>query len=103
MAIPAWNWLRGVYQAPVINEEEMDSSEIAFIFFQDTQELIYTLWSATFQKAGEYCPKVKKLRAGISPRLLVAVHKVSFHLVFFFQMISAMPVMLLLCQKAQLY
>lgn len=27
MAIPAWNWLTGVYQAPEINPEEMDTSE----------------------------------------------------------------------------
>lgn len=42
MAIAVWNWLTGVYQAPGINPEETDTSEIAFIFFQDTQELIYT-------------------------------------------------------------
>lgn len=46
MAIPAWNWLTGVYQAPGINPEEMDTSETDFIFFQDTQELIYTLGSS---------------------------------------------------------
>lgn len=46
MAIPAWNWLTGVYPAPGINPEEMDTSEIAFILFQDTQKLIYILVSS---------------------------------------------------------
>lgn len=46
MAIPACNWLTGVYLAPGINPEEMDTSEIAFIFFQDTQKLIYILVSS---------------------------------------------------------
>lgn len=46
MAIPACNWLTGVYSAPGINPEEMDTSEIAFIFFQDTQKLIYILVSS---------------------------------------------------------
>lgn len=77
--IPAWNWLTAVYQAPGINPEEMDTSEIAFIFFQDIQELIYTLVSS-IPKSWEYSPKMKKLRARISPHLLVVVHKVSFHL-----------------------
>lgn len=43
MTIPVWNWLTGVYEAPGINPEEMDTSEIDFISFQDTKELIYTL------------------------------------------------------------
>lgn len=47
MSIPACNWLTGVYPAPGINPEEMDTSEIAFIFFQDTQKLIYILVSST--------------------------------------------------------
>lgn len=41
--IPAWNWLTEVYQDSGINPEEMDTSESAFIFFQDTQEQIRTL------------------------------------------------------------
>lgn len=40
----------------------------------------YVLWSASFQKAREHCPKPMKLRAGISPHLLAVVHKVDFHL-----------------------
>lgn len=41
MKIPVWKWLTRVYQAPGINPEEMDTSEIACIFFQDTQILIH--------------------------------------------------------------
>lgn len=56
MVIPVCNWLTGFYQAPGINPEEMDTSEIAFIFFQDTQELKYTLVS-TIPKSRRILPK----------------------------------------------
>lgn len=64
----------------------------------------YVLWSASFQKAREHCPKPMKLRAGISPHLLAVVHKVDFHLGwdFFSRMISLMEVMVLVAKDAAL-
>lgn len=59
MTIPVWKWPTRVCQAPGINPEEMDTSEIACVFFQDIQKLIHTLLSS-IPESWRTLPKTKE-------------------------------------------